>query len=358
MNVLKNKYFIIGNILLLLAVIPLTLYIVKRQTDLKSKAAPNTVLSFSPNSASTTIGQTVSLDIMADPGQNLVSIVELTVKVDSDKFQIVSLERNSASFPGLLKGPTINNDGTANLSVTTTNDVTKALQVKTKVATLTLKAKTATNGAGSIVRFSPAPSTQAFSIAGADGATENVLSDTGTASITISGAAQISQNSKPICNSLTLDKANSGTAPYSLMFTGVGTASAGIISKATFNFGDATILDASSSAGGIGTNSVNVQMQHTYPNPGSFTATLVLTDNAGGVSDIGPCTQSITVASNVPVATESATPTPTLIVMAPTATATPSATPTLPITGTLETTLTILGIAGATIGIGLFLFAL
>ncbi|MGE5042469.1 MAG: PKD domain-containing protein [Candidatus Levyibacteriota bacterium] len=361
MNILKNKYFIIGNILLLLAVIPITLYVVKRQTDMKSKAAPNTVISFNPNSASTTIGQNVSLDVMADPGQNLVSIVEMTIKVDPNIFQIVSLDRNSAAFPGRLKGPTINNDGTVNLSVTTTNDVTKALQAKTKVATLVLKAKAATNGASQI-RFSAAPATQAFSIAGADGATENVLSDMGTASVTVAGAAQVSQSSKPTCTSLTIDKANSGIAPYNLTFTGVGTASAGTtISKTTFNFGDATVLDASNSAA-IGGNGVSAQMQHTYPNPGSFTATFTLTDNNGSVSDIGPCTQNITVASNVVVATDTPTlapsPTPTEIVMAPTATSTPSATPTLPITGTLETTITILGIAGATIGIGLFLFIL
>ncbi len=369
MGILKNKFFIIGNILLLLAVIPITLYVVKRQTDLRSKAAPSTVLSFSPATASTTVGQTVKLDVMVNPGQNIVSIVEMTIKVDPDKFDIVSLERNASAFSSLLKGPTINKDGTAYLSISTSTEVSKAIQSTTKAATLTLKAKAATNGAPSIVKFSQAPQTDVLSLGTSDGATENVLSSTDTASITVTGGGQNNGGAtpKPTCVGLNIDKATSGVLPYSLTFTGAGSSSTGTITKVTFNFGDGTSQDVTS-GGGIGTNSVNTQIAHTYSNPGVFNATALFTDNANAVSDIGTCTTSITVSGPVtPTATESAqlTPTatasPTLVVDAssPTPTVTVAEpTPTLPITGTLQTTLTILGVAGATVGIGLLLFIL
>lgn len=369
MGILKNKFFIIGNILLLLAVIPITLYVVKRQTDLRSKAAPSTVLSFTPASASTTVGQTVKLDIIVDPGQNIVSIVEMTVQVDPDKFDIVSLERNTTAFSSLLKGPTINKDGTAYLSVSTSTDPSKAIQTQTRAATLTLKAKAATSGAPSIVKFSKAPQTEVLSTSTADGPTENVLSSSATASITVSGGGQSGGGGnpapKPTCTAINLDKAPTGILPYVLTFTGVGSSSTGTITKASFNFGDGVTQDVTS-GGGIGTNAASPQIAHTYSNPGTFNASVTFTDNANTVSDIGPCTTAITVSAPITptiVATDSAqaTPSPTLIVEAPTATPTTTIaepSPTLPVTGTLQTTLTILGVAGATIGIGLLLFIL
>jgi len=370
MGILKNKFFIIGNILLLLAVIPITLYVVKRQTDLRSKAAPSTVLSFSPASASTTVGQTVKLDVMVNPGQNIVSIVEMTIQVDPDKFDIVSLERNATAFSSLLKGPTINKDGTAYLSISTSTEISKAIQSTTKAATLTLKAKAPTNGAPSIVKFSKSPQTDVLSLGTSDGATENVLSSTDVASITVTGGGQVGvspapSTPNPICVSLTIDKPSSGTLPYSLTFTGAGSSSTGTISKVSFNFGDGTSQDVTS-GGGIGTNTVNTQIAHTYSNPGTFTANAIFTDNANAISDIGACTTSITIAGQItPIATDSAqaspSATPTILAQAPTESPTPTipeATPTLPITGTLQTTLTILGVAGATIGVGLLLFIL
>ena len=366
MNILKNRYFILGNILLLLAIIPLTLYVVKRQTSLKSKAAPTTNLSFKPDSATAAVGSTVSLDVMVDPGQNVVSIVEFTVQVDPDKMDIVSLEANALAFPVKLRGPTINNDGTATISLSTSNDVTKAIQAPTKVATLTLKAKAPTTGAASIVKFNKPPS-QAFSLATSDGATENVLAGTGTTSVTITGESggggggggvvptpiggagggiSPAPSASKLSCTLTLDKSAIGITPYTLTFTAAGStaSSSGIIKKVSFNFGDSTTNEATSS-GGIGTNTVNMSIAHTYNNSGTFNASATLTDNLGSTNDSSLCSKTITVSS--------AAPTPTQIVVKPN-----GPTPTLPVTGNLETTLAVLGLVGTTIAVGLLLFAL
>lgn len=358
MNILKNKWFILGNVLLLLAVIPITLFVVKRQTNLKTKATASTTLSFSPTSATVAVGQNTSVDVMVDPGSNIVSIVEMNVSVDPNVLTIVSFTPNSTAFPVKLKGPTINADGTMNVSVSTSNDVQNAVQAPTKVGTLTLKGKAATTNP-SIVKVNKT-SSQVFSLATSDGATENVLSDTGTAAITVTGsvasnpspspdlspspnASSSANGNNPICTSFSTDKEITGVAPYSLVFTSAGNSTNSTINQVGFDFGDGT-QEVASSSGGIGTDTVNLQMAHTYNNPGTFTATTILTDANGNTSDTAVCTKTVTISSAL-----AANPTPTPFLE-------PS--PTLPVTGTLETTLAIIGVVGTVIGIGVFLFVL
>lgn len=361
MNILKNKYFILGNILLLLAIIPLTLFVVKRQTNLRSKAAPNTVFSLAPVSATTAVGQTTLIDVTVDPGQNVVSIVELNISVDPDKLEIEKFEPNSTAFPLKLKGPTINDTKSGlTASLSTSSDVEKAIQSPTKIGTLTIKGKAPTDATPALVKFNKSTS-QAFSLATSDGATENVLSDTGTAAITVTGDGSVATpsptlalepvptaspsagggNTKPVCTNFSIDKDASGVAPYSLVFTTTGNSPVDTIAKIAFDFGDGEKEEASAS-GGIGTSAVNLPIAHTYNNPGVYLATSILTDSQGNVSDTTICSKTITVNALA------VNPSPTDV----------GPSPTLPITGTLETTLAILGIIGTVIGVGLFLFVL
>ncbi|MBP6913169.1 MAG: hypothetical protein KBC00_01000 [Candidatus Levybacteria bacterium] len=359
MNILKNKYFILGNILLLLAVIPITLFVISRQTNLQSKAAPTTIFSFTPTTVNTTVGETFTLDIQIDPGQNIVSIVEMTVSVDPEKIEIVSLNPNTNVFPVELKKSQPNPDGTISISLSTTNNVQEAVQEITKIGTLTMKAKAATTTGATIVKFDK-PLSQALSLATSDGATENVLSDTGTAAVTIGNGGSTStitptpsivvsvspsptstQSAKPICESLVLSGGQSGVAPYSLTFGVSGQSPNAKISKVSLNFGDGTNQEATSS-GGIGTNTVSIQIPHTYSNPGVYSAISTLTDTNGNTSDTVICTKTVTVSNSQ--------------AQADTITTGPS--PTLPVTGSVETTLAIVSGLIVAFGIGIFLFIL
>ncbi|MBP6098677.1 MAG: hypothetical protein KA477_01705, partial [Candidatus Levybacteria bacterium] len=84
MQILKNRYFIVGNLILLLTIIPVILFLVKQQQSTDSQAAKASILSFNPpNSATTTACTEFSVDVRVDPGTNVVSIVDLFVSFDS-----------------------------------------------------------------------------------------------------------------------------------------------------------------------------------------------------------------------------------------------------------------------------------
>ena len=75
-----KKLFLIGFVVLLLVGIPATVYLVQQQQEIRSRAEKATNLSFQPESSVGTpivkaIGQDIPLDIMVDPGTNLVSFV-------------------------------------------------------------------------------------------------------------------------------------------------------------------------------------------------------------------------------------------------------------------------------------------
>ena len=152
-----------------------------------------------------------------------------------------------------------------------------------------------------------------------------------------------SANQAPVCNNLAVDRATTGTAPFSITFTASGTDSDGTISKVNFNFGDGGISGDITTSGGVGTNSVNVATSHTYNNAGTYTASAILTDNqdATSSSSATTCQQTIIVQAGNG-GTGGTSPTNTIV----NSNSTP--TPTLAPTGSLATT----------IGIGVALFTL
>lgn len=341
-----KKLLLLGFVIVLLVVIPLTVYLVQQQQKLRVGAAPQTILSFNPASTSTTSGQTFPLDVSLNPGGNQVSFVKLTIQYDPTKLATsgAGLVANTAVFPSVLQGPTYtNNTASITLSVgSSSQSVISTLQPK--IATITFKALSVTSSSSTSVSFvtdttqnSP---TQVLSIASSDQFNENVLATAQPANITIGpsittspspGGSTSTTTNALTCTSLLLDKSSTGTAPYTLNFTAAGTTTAGTISKVTFAWGDGSQNDVTT-GGGIGTASVNVSLVHTYSNAGSFTAKATLTDSSGNVSQAtNACSQTVTInqASGSTGGT-GATPCPsgstcqTVTIATPTPTATPS----------------------------------
>lgn len=371
MKILKNKYFILGNIVLLLAAIPLTLLFISRQQDVRSRAAPTTRITFTPT-VLTFEGDNCteqSLAVNLDPGENIVSTVELFLTYDATKFNI-SIAPNENVFPppnGILRGPTISN-GQASVVLNIGSNVTNAIQAPVDIATITVVPIAATAD-GPVDISIDSSKTRVLSLSDNDEATENVFLSGGQAAVSVNascieGAPEevgpslsptptggvggggsltptatpsisptTGANQSPICSTITTSPSNSGNAPFVMTLSAQGTDSDGTISKATFNFGDNTIQDILE---GLGTAAVTTQLAHTYQTVGTYSASVVFTDNGGAVSS--SCTTNITVLSGTSSPTPTATGSGGIV---PTATATP--TPTIENPGGIGTTFAVIG---------------
>lgn len=214
-SLLKNKKFLLGLFFLTLAIsIPLTLSLLDQRQDPRGRAANSTTLSLAPESSTSNpikkqVGDTIALDLMVDPGDNLVTFVRFQVKYDPTKLEPVTSDPftlNITAFPTKIEGPVLGS-GLVAESVSVGSDPTKAIQTKTKVGTLNFKAIGGTGSTPTVVSFTNL--TQALSSGATDQAAENVLSSTTPAVISIGGESSSS----------------SGTLlSFDLLFHGIGAA--------------------------------------------------------------------------------------------------------------------------------------
>ncbi len=340
-----KKILVIVVIVVILIAIPLTLYLLQQQQELRSNAQAASTLSFTPESSPSTpiqvgVGDPVDLDLYVDPGTNLVSIVRLEVQYDDTKLTTATssggeaFEKNAVDFPSVREGP-IYSDGKVQVTLSIGSDLTKPIQTKTKIGTLHLKAIAKTDTPTQVLYSTQS---QVLSLSGpdtgsSDQASENVLSATTPAIINIADTEpsitpevtvtdtptptpEITEeptatptqavNQIPVCTTLTATP-SAGTAPLAVVFTATGTDPDGQITKYAFNFGDGNLSTVTTDTQ---TSSNSATAEHTYENGGTFTASVVLTDDKEG-SSTNDCSQVITIAG--PTATPSAvtdTPTP------------------------------------------------
>jgi hypothetical protein len=149
---MKKILIIIGS-LILLAAIPITIYLVRHNQELRSKAAPATSLSFSPSTVTAKIGDTFTLNIQIDTGENEVFVADLHIAYDPTKLEAQSIT-NGPLFPNVLTSGAIDSSGKAKIMVgasSTTNPVTGT----GTAATIKFKALAATSGQISIQFISP-----------------------------------------------------------------------------------------------------------------------------------------------------------------------------------------------------------
>lgn len=185
MKILTNKFFILGNLILILAAIPLTLFFVKKQQDLQSSAAPSSKLYFQPASVSTQTGCTsFTMDVMVDPGTNIASFVNVQLTYDPTLVEVTQLTPSS-TFNIVQADPTISN-GTASIGVDAVGgapDPNRYVTTPTKVITVTFVPK----GAGTAtIKFGAETSVRSLNEDGGDAPYTNVLSSAtdGTAIVT------------------------------------------------------------------------------------------------------------------------------------------------------------------------------
>jgi hypothetical protein len=340
-----KKILAIGFIFVLLVAIPLTVYLVQQQQKTKSSANPTTNLSLSPLTKQVNPGDLATFAVNLAPGGNQVSFVKLTIIYDPSKLKkggdglkvITWTGASGATVPQVLQGPTDNNRGTITMTISVQGSPQDVISADTQIASVTFDTSQLTNNDSTTIRIDKLTS-QVLSINSSDQFNENVLSQAGQATITTGAPAPTATPTGgpaptatltptatptggpaptaavvatgPICTSLTVDSSVQGTAPYTVNLTANGQDSSSAINNVAFNFGDGQTQNVTSSAA-MGINSISVLQSHTYNNPGNFTATAVLTDNAGSVSSIGNCNVAINVNNGALAEAPTATPTVT-----------------------------------------------
>jgi len=223
----KKKIFILsGFIVLLLIVLPVTLYMYRQNQVTNTEAEKTVNLTFAPgfsqtaNSLYIPAGSTFTLDVYLDPGANSVSFVKLEMDYDATKFapaggfipdqNVFSQIVESVDQPGKI---------TATLSVGT--DLSKAVKVKTKIGTLALKALDNAPSTSSVISFGP--STQALSVSNNSSYNENVIANQTPVTIQIN-KPQTSCGTSPGDSMLVMDTSGSMNDTLNSSSTKISTA--------------------------------------------------------------------------------------------------------------------------------------
>lgn len=193
-----KKIFLLGFIVAILIAIPFSVYIAQKRQGIRSKAAASTTLSFYPASSTIKVGDTLILNVALDPGTgptaNQVSFVKLSINYDPTKFARTSesdeiLAPNTDptnTLTSVLENP-VYTSGSAYISLSIGADPTRIVTTKTQIAILKLKALSVTDSNNpTSITFDK--TTQVLSIASSDQTSENVLSTTTPATITINPA--------------------------------------------------------------------------------------------------------------------------------------------------------------------------
>ncbi len=335
---MNKRLFLIGFVIVMLVMIPVTIKLVQMQTNIPIKAEQATTLTFIPPSAPITVGNNFKLGISLNPGgKNVVSFVKLIVTYDSTVLKQIDpgFEGYSTIFPVTLEQPTYNqctgNTCTMSIAVSIGTQINNKVygNIPKTIASVNFQAIAVPDSGSTTVEFGNG--TQVLSLATGDSPSENVLSNASPVTLTIgavpsttpgatdtpttaptsegggtggtgtggTGGTGGNQTNPPTCSSLTADNTSTSSAPLSVLFTTSGASSVNPINKVTMNFGDGAVQDITT-GGGIGTQTINTQATHIYQQEGVFTATATLTDSDGATSNPSSCSQTITVGNPPP----------------------------------------------------------
>lgn len=172
-----KKLWLIIISLLLVGILPLAIHLVGQRQEIRKKAAPATTLTVIPAANAKKVGDTFSIEITIDTGENQIVAVELHLSYDPTKLEAQTIT-NGPLFPNILTSGTI---GAGETSITVgAKDAKQPITGTSTVAVIKFKAKAKTDSPTAI-KLSP----NTFVGGLGEGAT-NVLVGTTPSTVTIS----------------------------------------------------------------------------------------------------------------------------------------------------------------------------
>lgn len=180
----KKKIFVSISFLFLVLVLFIVVFQVQKKEkpqEIRIKAVPSTTLSFSPASLTKGLGETFTLNVIINTGENAVSAAEIHVSFDPDKLSCQNIIKGDF-LPNVLLEGTIN-QGQGRASITLGSQPANPKKGSGNVAILTFKTLALTGASPAIVEFTS--ETQAAAV----GERGTVLVDASSASISITQAS-------------------------------------------------------------------------------------------------------------------------------------------------------------------------
>jgi len=107
----KKNLLLIFVIILLVAGIIGGLYLIQQQQQVKEKAAPATVIYFQPSQINAQRGKTISVDVLADTGENHLAAVRLDINYNSQVIKAKTLLFNVSLLPVPLREVDLSQSG-------------------------------------------------------------------------------------------------------------------------------------------------------------------------------------------------------------------------------------------------------
>lgn len=330
----KKVIFLIVTVLLFI-LIPISIFVVMQQQELRKKAAPLTSLSITPSQNSKSVGDEFQVSIVIDTGNNPVILADMYITYDATKLQFLSAV-NSADFPNEQASVT-KPDGSFHYQLTTLSPQTPFIGIGT-VATIRFKAIASTTTPISLA-FSPESG-----VFGIQEGKTNLLIGTTPATITIGGGSTtptISQSITPTIIAGTPTNAptpTTGVLNLSITSPINGSTTSDTTPLISGRAKPGSIITIVSSPIGLnGTTTTDTAGNWTFTpitavGKGVYTLTITATDPVSG--QIQTSNSSFTIGTAQ--VTTTTTITPTLILTSDSTDDTQ-----IPVTGTVETTIVI-----------------
>lgn len=194
-----KKLLTFAGIVALIIGIVVTILLVQRQQELRSRAEKSTTLSLAPASQNIPSGSDAILDVVVNPGVNQVNFIKVQLQSSEQNwFEAGDFEINSSTGWTVLSDPIFDEQAqTLTFSIGVGSDPTRVIQDIQKIGTVALKSFDSSSEGS--VQISFTDQTIVSSIGPTDGIDENVLANTVPATINIGEGVRICEPNIGTC---------------------------------------------------------------------------------------------------------------------------------------------------------------
>ena len=189
-NMIRHRYLGVSATVAMLVLLPVLVIATQRPQSLSGIAEGATTIIFSPTSIeeaplTADVGEDFFLNVLVDPGENIISMVRLDINYDPTLLKLSTqtpVEVNDTVFTEIVEGPTYTN-GRIQMTLSVGSDLSKSISSRTRAATINFIPISGSSTNSTVVSFGE--DTSASTVEVNDLEDGNVVSTTAPAHIKI-----------------------------------------------------------------------------------------------------------------------------------------------------------------------------